>query len=164
MAALAERHRDPLAVAIIDLDFFKGVNDVHGHAAGDRVLAAFGELLLERTRKSDVAIRYGGEEFLLLMPRTSSQAAASKIDVLQKLWRETVFDLPTGTLRDNTFSAGVADSRTVRGSFDELLKAADDCVLEAKKLGRNRVVVLDGEARVIALPPAAPRARSRQRA
>lgn len=163
MAALAERHRDPLAVAIIDLDHFKAVNDAHGHAAGDRLIAAFGELLLKRTRKSDVAIRYGGEEFLLLMPRTSSQAAASKIDALLTLWRDAVFELSTGTLGGNTFSAGVADSRTVRGPFDALLKAADDCVLEAKKLGRNRVVVLDGEAQVIALPQAARRARPRQR-
>jgi diguanylate cyclase (GGDEF)-like protein len=164
MAALAERHREPLAVVIIDLDHFKAVNDAHGHAAGDRVLAAFGELLLKRTRKSDVALRYGGEEFLLLMPRTSSEAAASKIDVLQKLWRETALELSAGALRDNTFSAGIADSRTVRGSFDALLKAADDCVLEAKKLGRNRIVVDGGKAQVIALPQAARRARPRRRA
>ena len=164
MAALAHRHLEPLAVAIIDLDYFKSVNDLHGHTAGDRVLAAFGELLLTRTRKSDVAIRYGGEEFLLLMPRTSAQAAAGKIEALQKLWRDSVFDLPTGALHDNTFSAGIADSRTVQGSFDALLKAADDCVLEAKKFGRNRVVVFDGEAQVIALPQSARRIRPPKRA
>jgi diguanylate cyclase (GGDEF)-like protein len=163
MAALAHRHREPLAAAIIDLDHFKSVNDRHGHSAGDRVLAAFGELLLKRTRKSDVVIRYGGEEFLLLMPRTNSQAAAGKIEALQKLWRESVFDLPTGALHDNTFSAGIADSGTVQGSFDALLKAADDCVLEAKKFGRNRVVVF-GEAQVFALPQPARRIRPRKRA
>lgn len=160
MAALAERHREPLAVAIIDFDHFKAVNDAHGHAVGDRLLAAFGALLIKRTRKSDIAIRFGGEEFLLLMPRTTSHAAAAKVEALLKMWRDTVFKLPNGALRNNTFSAGVADSRSVR-EIDSLLKAADDCVLRAKQLGRNQVVILDGEAQVIALPQTPPRARPR---
>jgi diguanylate cyclase (GGDEF)-like protein len=159
MAALAERHREPLAVAIIDLDHFKAVNDAHGHAVGDRLLAAFGALLLKRTRKSDIAIRFGGEEFLLLMPRTTSHAAAAKVESLLRMWREMVFKLADGVLRNNTFSAGVADSRSVR-EIDSLLKAADDCVLRAKQIGRNQVVILDGEAQVIALQPA-PRTRPR---
>lgn len=160
MAALAERHREPLAVAIIDLDHFKAVNDAHGHAVGDRLLAAFGALLIKRTRRSDVAIRFGGEEFLLLMPRTTSHAAAAKVDALLRMWRDTVFKLADGVLRNNTFSAGIADSRSVR-EIDSLLKAADDCVLRAKQLGRNQVVILDGEAQVIALPRVSPRARPR---
>jgi PleD family two-component response regulator len=75
------------------------------------------------------------------------------------MWREMVFKLADGVLRNNTFSAGVADSRSVR-EIDSLLKAADDCVLRAKHLGRNQVVILDGAAPVIALQPA-PRTRPR---
>jgi PleD family two-component response regulator len=75
MLALAKREQQPLAVVIIDLDHFKAVNDRHGHGTGDLLLTAFGKLLTEQFRKSDVACRYGGEEFCLLMPRTDALAA-----------------------------------------------------------------------------------------
>ncbi|HEY2927534.1 tetratricopeptide repeat-containing diguanylate cyclase, partial [Piscinibacter sp.] len=87
MMALAQRDGQPLAVALIDLDHFKDVNDRHGHGAGDRLLAAFGDLLGTHGRKSDVACRYGGEEFCVLMPRTDAMAARRKIGALLKLWR-----------------------------------------------------------------------------
>jgi diguanylate cyclase (GGDEF)-like protein len=145
MFALAQRERAPLAVAIIDLDHFKAVNDRYGHAAGDRLLTAFGELLARRVRRSDVACRYGGEEFCLLMPHTGARAAGEKVSALLKLWRNTGFDFDgldePRTLSGNTFSAGVADSLQAPDSLERLLKSADDCVLEAKRLGRDRVVV-----------------------
>jgi len=143
MLALAQRDREPLAVAIIDLDHFKAVNDRHGHLAGDMLLAAFGDLLAKRIRKSDVACRYGGEEFCLLLPRTDAHAARRKLDTLLRAWRNAVFNIETGTLSGNTFSAGVADSRSVSGPVEMLLKAADDCVLEAKRRGRDRVITLE---------------------
>ncbi|MCU0950717.1 MAG: GGDEF domain-containing protein, partial [Burkholderiaceae bacterium] len=80
MLALARRDGEPLALAILDLDHFKLVNDRHGHAAGDRVLQGFGALMLQALRRSDVACRYGGEEFCVLMPRTTAHAARRKID------------------------------------------------------------------------------------
>jgi diguanylate cyclase (GGDEF)-like protein len=141
MIALAERHEEPLALAVIDLDHFKEVNDRYGHAAGDRVLAAFGELLRTRLRRSDIACRYGGEEFCVLMPRTSVEAAQGKLDQLLRIWRATRFDLPGGTLLGASFSVGIADSAVVPGSAEALLNAADDCVLQATRLGRGRVVV-----------------------
>ena len=141
MIALAERHDEPLALAVIDLDHFKQVNDRYGHAAGDRVLAAFGELLRTRLRRSDIACRYGGEEFCVLMPRTSVEAAQGKLDQLLRIWRATRFDLPGGTLLGASFSVGIADSTAVPGGAEALLNAADDCVLQAKRLGRGRVVV-----------------------
>ena len=79
MLALAQRHNEPLALAVIDLDHFKEVNDAYGHAAGDRVLASFGKLLRARMRRSDIACRYGGEEFCVLMPRTSALSAEAKL-------------------------------------------------------------------------------------
>ena len=91
MLALAARDRQALSVAIIDLDHFKAVNDEHGHGVGDALLTAFGDLLVKQGRKSDVACRYGGEEFCLLMPRTDAQAARRKLIELLRIWRGTVF-------------------------------------------------------------------------
>ncbi len=140
MLALAQRDRQPLAVAILDLDRFKVVNDEHGHAAGDALLAAFGRLLIEHGRKSDVACRYGGEEFCLLMPRTDAAAACRKVNTLLKLWRGESFALGRVMLTGLTFSAGVCDSRQAPPSAAALLKVADDALLAAKQLGRNRVL------------------------
>ncbi len=148
MLALAERDQQPLAVAIIDFDHFKAVNDQHGHAVGDMLLAAFGRLLIEQGRKSDVACRYGGEEFCLLMPRTDAQAACRKVKALLKLWRSTVFALDGITLSGLSFSAGVCDSRQAPQSGAALLKVADDSLLQAKDLGRSRVLPADAAARV----------------
>jgi diguanylate cyclase (GGDEF)-like protein len=140
MWALAQRHSKPLAAVIIDLDHFKRVNDEHGHDAGDRLLAAFGRLLAANLRKSDVACRYGGEEFCVLMPETDAAGARRKIAVLLKRWR--VESLLQGAVGDagTSFSAGVADSQVVALSFQALLKRADDELLVAKREGRNRVL------------------------
>jgi diguanylate cyclase (GGDEF)-like protein len=141
MLALARRHDEPLAVAVIDLDHFKEVNDRYGHAAGDRVLASFGKLLRSRLRRSDIACRYGGEEFCVLMPRTSAVVARTKLDQLLKVWRATRFDFGSGVLTGASFSVGIADSLATPGNAETLLSAADDCTLLAKRQGRGRVMV-----------------------
>ena len=141
MLALAKRNNEPLGVAIIDFDHFKAVNDEHGHAAGDELLAAFGRLLAERLRKSDVACRYGGEEFCLLMPHTDAASASRKLISLQDAWRQKRFEFDSGTVDICTFSAGIADSQQAHGSLDALLRAADSAGLEAKRRGRNRLVI-----------------------
>jgi two-component system, cell cycle response regulator len=137
--ALARREQQPLALVIIDLDHFKQVNDRHGHAAGDRLLAAFGEMLAAHSRRSDVACRYGGEEFCLLMPRTDATAARRKAVSLLRRWRAMRFDLDGTVAEGLGFSAGVADTLGAPGSPDALLKAADDALLAAKRGGRARV-------------------------
>ena len=141
MLALAQRHDEPLALAVIDLDHFKEVNDRYGHAAGDRVLASFGKLLRTRLRRSDIACRYGGEEFCVLMPRTSAAVARAKLDQLLKVWRSTRFDFGSGVLTGASFSVGIADSMATPGNGEALLNAADDCTLLAKRQGRGRVMV-----------------------
>jgi diguanylate cyclase (GGDEF)-like protein len=143
--ALAQRESQTMALAIIDLDHFKRVNDEHGHAAGDRLLAAFGELLAGQCRRSDVACRYGGEEFCLLMPRTDAAGASRKVQSLLKRWRAQVFDLAGTALGGLSFSAGVADTSAAPASPDALLKTADDQLLAAKRGGRNRVGVAASE-------------------
>jgi diguanylate cyclase (GGDEF)-like protein len=139
--ALARREGQPLALVIIDLDHFKAVNDRHGHAAGDRLLAAFGELLAGHCRASDVACRYGGEEFCLLMPRTDADGAKRKTQALLRRWRATGFDFGRNRLEGLSFSAGVADTGQFDSTPDALLKAADDRLLQAKREGRNQVGV-----------------------
>jgi diguanylate cyclase (GGDEF)-like protein len=146
MWALASREGQPLAVAVIDLDHFKTVNDRHGHLAGDRLLAEFGRLLTKRLRRSDVACRYGGEEFCLLMPRTDARSAARKLTALLRQWRTEAFAFENIVLSGNSFSAGVADSMLVPRSTEDVLRAADRCVLEAKRLGRGRVVAFSAES------------------
>jgi diguanylate cyclase (GGDEF)-like protein len=143
MLALAQREQQPLAAAIIDLDHFKSVNDRHGHVAGDKLLAAFGALLIAHGRRSDIAFRFGGEEFCLLMPRTDAFAAQRKVEALLGAWRDEVFQFETGTLHRNTFSAGIADSLAELAAMEQLLKIADDRLLEAKRSGRNQVLAAD---------------------
>jgi diguanylate cyclase (GGDEF)-like protein len=164
MWALAAREDQPLAVAVIDLDHFKTVNDRHGHLAGDRLLAEFGRLLMKRLRRSDVACRYGGEEFCLLMPRTDARSAGRKLAALLRQWRAESFAFENIVLSGNSFSAGVADSILVPQSTEELLRAADRCVLEAKRRGRGRVVAFGAETRPTAAaeePPVTRRPTSR---
>ena len=143
MLALARRNDWALAVAIIDLDRFKTVNDEFGHLVGDTVLKSFAQLLLAHLRKSDVVCRYGGEEFCVLMPRTTTAQGRRKIDALLKEWRAVRLHADGKVLGQQTFSAGVAQSLAA-GLGDELadalLKRADDCALLAKRAGRNRVL------------------------
>ena len=143
--AIARRAGTPLALVIIDLDHFKAVNDQHGHPAGDTLLAAFGQLLAQSLRKSDLACRYGGEEFCLLLPRSTAAAARRKVQALLRRWRQTAFDLNAGKaqppLQGQSFSAGVADSSDLLASPEALLAAADQALLVAKQAGRNRVLL-----------------------
>jgi diguanylate cyclase (GGDEF)-like protein len=139
--ALARRDAQTMSLAIIDLDHFKLINDQHGHAAGDHLLEAFGELLSGHCRRSDVACRYGGEEFCLLMPRTGADGARRKVQTLLRRWRAMSFELGGVRLHGLSFSAGVADTTLAPASPDALLKTADDRLLAAKREGRNRVGV-----------------------
>jgi diguanylate cyclase (GGDEF)-like protein len=145
MWALAQREGKPLSAVIIDLDYFKLVNDERGHDAGDRLLAAFGRLLVASLRKSDVACRWGGEEFCVLMPETDAAGARRKAGALLKRWR--VESLMHGAIGEagTSFSAGVADSTRISGGCQALLKRADHELLLAKREGRNRVRVAEDE-------------------
>jgi two-component system, cell cycle response regulator len=139
--AAAQRDGRPLALAIIDLDHFKQVNDDFGHDAGDRLLAGFGRLLESGLRRSDVACRYGGEEFCVLMPGTEAGAARRKLARLLERWRSEALLLGARSGAGTSFSAGVADSQCASASPQALLKSADDELLRAKREGRNQVRV-----------------------
>jgi diguanylate cyclase (GGDEF)-like protein len=138
---LARRQGAPVALALLDLDFFKRVNDVHGHEAGDRLLVAFADHLQDRLRRSDILCRYGGEEFVLLTSDTSPEQAAGLLQqVLQTL---AALEIPTagGTLTGVSFWAGVAGFDGDGDTLAELLKVADRRMYQAKADGKARVEI-----------------------
>jgi len=138
----AERYKDPLACVMIDLDYFKRVNDGHGHDVGDTVLREVARRLKREVREIDVVARYGGEEFLLILPSTHFSGALTVADRVWRAMREVPIQAPSGVGLTVTLSAGVAlyPSRDVR-SKDDLLKAADRALYQAKDDGRDRVCV-----------------------
>lgn len=135
--ARAERGGSPLAVAMLDLDHFKAVNDTHGHAAGDRVLRALSRMLQQRLRKTDMVGRYGGEEFALVLPGASADVALRILDDIRRSFRELEFSFGGATARC-TFSAGVA-AFPGHQQVERLVSAADEALYAAKREGRDRV-------------------------
>ena len=130
------------ALALVDVDDFKRVNDQHGHQVGDRVLVALAQTLLNGVRKSDVVARYGGEEFGLLLADTSLANATRRIAALVQEVGATDYtyenDGRTGRIRFSV-SAGVAEY-SIRESQGALIKRADEALYAAKRAGKNRVV------------------------
>lgn len=130
------RYGSPLALAIIDLDHFKRVNDVYGHDIGDRVLVELTERLAGEIREPDFLARWGGEEFVVLLQETGASDAYSMAERL----RRRVAAEPFPDVGPITVSAGLASARA-GDNADTLLKRADDALYEAKRNGRNQVVV-----------------------
>lgn len=133
-----ERYKQPLSLALFDLDHFKSINDTYGHPAGDEVLQGFAELLQEQCRESDIPCRYGGEEFALIMPGTATEDAAAVADrVREKLSELTWARHPE---RGVTVSIGVAGSTgTFTLTAEQWIEKADQCMYAAKRGGRNQV-------------------------
>ncbi|MDX5300002.1 MAG: GGDEF domain-containing protein [Gammaproteobacteria bacterium] len=133
-----ERSGSHFSVMLIDLDHFKRINDVYGHDAGDYVLSQFAQIMRDLCRKSDVAARWGGEEFLLLLPDTSLLQALSLAERLRASVENAAFE-HKGQKIPVTLSAGVG-SITQFESVEKLLKQADIFLYEAKMGGRNQIV------------------------
>ncbi len=138
-ASLAARKGEPLAVAILDLDRFKSVNDTYGHRMGDLVLVRLSEVLKASLRRSDWVARWGGEEFVVLFPGTDENGAAQAMWKALESLREVVFETPDGREFGATFSAGVVVAAPGQG-VEEAVSAADKYLYLAKELGRNRVL------------------------
>ncbi len=133
---LSRRYKWPLTLALLDIDWFKQINDTFGHATGDEVLKELGHVLSHRVRKSDLFARYGGEEFALCMPETSLEDAARFLEKLRQYLAERPF--PHG--RPVTVSIGLAQF-TGGQSLEELVNNADTALYKAKEKGRNRVEI-----------------------
>ncbi len=137
----AARYERPLAVVLIDLDHFKGVNDTYGHQAGDDVLRVFAERCRAVGRKTDVFARYGGEEFILLLPETRVVEARVVAERLRSVVAAEPFETCAGPILV-TCSLGVAGTeQTEKPALDTLVARADQALYQAKREGRNRVAV-----------------------
>ena len=141
----AVRFGRDLSVIFMDLDGFKEVNDTLGHRQGDRILKDLGELLSVTVRESDFVCRYGGDEFVIILPETDLQAARAKAEDLRDQVANHVFITPEQAGGDElplTLSAGVASTRNSTDGRG-LLNQADRALYAAKRAGKNKVVVLD---------------------
>lgn len=136
--ARAKRDKKPLSVALIDVDRFKSVNDTYGHLRGDQVLKALGRLLQQRFRKTDLVGRYGGEEFIAILPSADGAAATRIMEELRSNFETIEHRSDHGTF-SVTFSCGISSvpPDTTKGS---LLETADQALYTAKGAGRNRVI------------------------
>jgi len=140
----AGRYKSSLSLAMVDLDGFKEINDQYGHTAGDAVLARVGNLLGEVMRGSDIATRYGGDEFAIILPDTGKTAAWLAAEKLRAALCDLRIELPSGALARLTGSVGVAAFGDHNGTASELLEAADAALYQAKHHGRNRVELAVG--------------------
>jgi diguanylate cyclase (GGDEF)-like protein len=132
----AERHGRPLSLALFDIDHFKSINDLRGHPAGDRVLIRVVETALGRLRRSDMLVRWGGEEFVVLLPETDLESAVRLAETLRVALEQA------GTAGGDRVTASFGVTRHRPGESGQLwLERADALMYEAKRRGRNRVVV-----------------------
>jgi len=140
LVARATRGGDPVAVLVLDIDHFKAVNDTFGHDVGDEVLREFSVRLATNVRAVDLPCRFGGEEFVVVMPGTTLEAAHRIAERIRRDVGAAPFRIAGGDLLGVTVSVGVAATVGVYDTPEALLKRADEGVYEAKAQGRNRVV------------------------
>ena len=139
----AARKRYPIGIIMADIDHFKRFNDTHGHAAGDAVLVQVANFLRTHIRSSDVACRYGGEEFILILPEASLEITQMRAGHMREDSRQIHVQYKEKTLEAVTLSLGVAVFPDHGSTNDEILGAADAAMYRAKREGRDRVVVAD---------------------
>ncbi len=144
--ARARRSGDALSLILLDIDRFKSINDDHGHAQGDRVIASVAEVLRTSVRRVDMVSRWGGEEFLILLPDTDVQAAAELAERIRRHVTARVRRHETSEVRV-TLTSGVAALRP-RESIEATIHRADVALYEGKRAGRDRVVVSEGDLEV----------------
>lgn len=143
----SKRHGDSFSAAMVDLDRFKNFNDTYGHAAGDEALRTVARIMRQSVRRSDLVARYGGEELVLIMPRTTLDQARKRLEAIREAVAGEPVELPK---REKsvplTVSAGVAAWPTDGDNPEDLVHIADARLFQAKALGRNRVVATSSAA------------------
>jgi diguanylate cyclase (GGDEF)-like protein len=142
--AASQRHGAPLSLLMMDLDNFKAINDTHGHLVGDRVIAHFSGTAMQMLRAQDVIGRYGGEEFVVLLPRTGIEAGAA---IAERI-RTRIAESNPKEMPRYTVSIGIASLDAAHPSMVALLDAADKALYAAKREGKNRVVAAAGQTAV----------------
>ena len=152
LLADAERTRSPLVLAMIDIDLFKRLNDTHGHQAGDAMLRMVGAFLRKSVRQGDMVFRFGGEEFLILLPHATGEDALRRVDEWRALFAGQVIEHGGKSLAA-TFSIGVSLYPDDGRNIGDLLQRADQALYQAKAQGRNRALrwtVKEGERAPVA--------------
>ncbi|HWT27658.1 MAG TPA: diguanylate cyclase [Mobilitalea sp.] len=143
--ARAERTGNSLSIAMLDIDFFKHINDQYGHTAGDEVLQKLVDLLHKNLRASDAICRFGGEEFVIILPDTNKDAAYKLMERLRDMVEKNPVRLiRSNTTIDVTISIGIAEYGTDGTSSGDLIKSADFAMYRSKDLGRNSVTLAEG--------------------
>jgi len=136
----ALRFGRPLSALMLDIDFFKQVNDIYGHQIGDQVLSGFAQRCSQELRQIDLLGRYGGDEFVALLPETELEGARQVAERLRTLVSQVTFAASAVPVKI-TMSVGVAALGEGVKDLDGLVKAADQALYRAKRSGRNRVIV-----------------------
>lgn len=134
----AKKNFSPFSLAIIDIDYFKQVNDEYGHLVGDEILIDLANLMKSSFRSTDKVCRWGGEEFAILLPGTSLPNAVSAIDHFRQKIENHEYQSSSNTIK-YTISAGVSESLTIDKNIDDLIKRADEALYKAKSSNRNCV-------------------------
>ena len=147
-----KRGRDPLSLLIIDADHFKRVNDTHGHAVGDAVLRTIATIMQDQVRELDLVARFGGEEFVIVLPSTDAIGARACAERIRQSIEAARVPLPDGGTVRVTVSVGVAQATRQLGTIELLLQCADGALYEAKRSGRNRSLIGHGDTEDLAVP------------
>lgn len=137
----ADRKQYPIGIIMVDIDHFKQINDTYGHAVGDVVLVEIALLLRTYVRSSDITCRYGGEEFILILPAASQKITQMRAEQMREAARQLIVQYEDKTLEAVTLSLGVAGYPDHGSTYDAILSAADTALYSAKSEGRDRVVV-----------------------
>jgi diguanylate cyclase (GGDEF)-like protein len=135
---LCERLNQPVNLAMLDMDHFKRVNDEYGHPAGDAVLRQAATLIREQLRATDLIARFGGEEFIVMLPCTTTDESLDRLNAVRRHIEQTPFDLPDGQSIRCTVSIGVATWQLGQ-DLNALVSLADNALYQAKHKGRNQV-------------------------
>jgi diguanylate cyclase (GGDEF)-like protein len=136
----ANRNKDNYSIMMIDVDFFKKVNDTYGHDVGDRVIVELSKVLKGSIRASDLAIRYGGEEFIVMLQNATDEGALAVANKIHSAFAEIVFGVGNGEKMQKTLSIGMAKFPTDADTIWKCIKFADTALYEAKNTGRNKIV------------------------
>ena len=136
----AKRNEDTYSVLMLDVDYFKNVNDTYGHDVGDKVIAAIGTVLQNSIREADLAIRYGGEEFVVLLHNATREGTLKVAQKIHQSFANLSFDVGHGQSIKKTMSIGIAIFPTDADSIWKCIKFADTALYVAKTTGRNKIV------------------------
>jgi diguanylate cyclase (GGDEF)-like protein len=138
---ISTRLKSTISVLLIDIDNFKNINDTYGHAIGDEVIRSVAKVFFNTTRQSDIAVRFGGEEFVIILPNTSLENAIKLSENIRKDVENTILYINNNEI-EYTISIGVSTVNKGEKNFDKALNRADKALYASKKNGKNQVSFL----------------------